>query len=136
MKTKQILMIALFTTFFTAHAFAQTAPKVSCWLTYNQVDADGTTQESAQSPVFQITRDGGQTELKGFLTQGTLRRICAADGGPCSHAYDLTVTVIHGESKSAFYAVVTADERTRYSTSLTVGNESGFVNCNAGGAID
>jgi hypothetical protein len=99
-------------------------PKVSCWLIYSKMDTGGATTDAITAEV-----GGSKVETHGFTLNAELERVCAADGGPCG-GYRLTATVSKGEQSSYFStALDPARKATRYTTGLTIGDESGFVNC-------
>lgn len=140
MKTNMIqnTVLAAILTFASASAFATSlhpktwGPKVSCELMYSQTDNGGVSVVFKRGePVPVSLSKVGNYESNGFKLSAALSQICATDGGPCSNTYTL-ITLIkkdNSKAKSLYTVHLPASRGERSSTSLEVGNETAFVNC-------
>ncbi|MCM2281538.1 MAG: hypothetical protein NDI61_06800 [Bdellovibrionaceae bacterium] len=135
------LLLALMTVVSTSAQASE--PSVRCWMMYNKVDDQGISIVHKNGEGIQISTQNSPTStVGGFQLTGRLEQICAVAapsfmGGspgnlPCTDSYSLNVRISRGEVESNMYVTVDggdANLRSRSSTALTVGKETGFVNC-------
>lgn len=109
-------------------ASAENLPVVKCELMYSKTHPNGTSDKFARGENNLVTIDGMKDENNGFEIKGSLSPICAADGGPCN-GYSLQVSIKKDESSNYLSYRIGKKTYDRVSTSLAVGRESGFANC-------
>jgi hypothetical protein len=128
MKSK--IAFAIFALLMSGNVFAAD-PNVSCEMMYGRVDANGVNDGGLQFKSVVVTSSGSTATLNGFELEAKTTRVCATDGGPCSDNYDFSVSLKKNESKSGMFVSLQPNEVgwNRYSTSLKIGNEELFVNC-------
>jgi hypothetical protein len=126
---KLFLLGAILATSFTAGAAAK-APSVTCELANWQTDVDGTYSGGMTAKPVKITARGATATLNGFSLNGTVKPVCAADGGPC-RGYELSVTLenSNGTISSGINTPVEAGKYARHSASLVIENQHVWANC-------
>lgn len=115
---------------FVTNSFAS-VPNVSCELMYSKTDKNGVSVVFKRGNNVQITIKGVSDTNGPFELNAILVQECAADGGPCSENYKLHATISKDDSKTGLQVSVVPGVLgwQRWSSSLDVGNESGFLNC-------
>jgi hypothetical protein len=109
-------------------------PKISCELDYSKSNPDGTNAKFIRGPQIPVTENGAISAINGFVMSANLRRICAADGGPCSDSFNLELKVTQVQKES--FMIVTVGKglpSQRYLTGLGVDDEEVSLMCDIGG---
>lgn len=134
------MLIALAFLFATQLASAQ-VPDISCFFMYSKVDDKGISKEFKNFPPEQIGPNKTIKTTHGFTLTMELQQIGPVYSLPLGSSsnnsstppepiYALSVSVSNGESKSFAHLPVSDKERmSRLSTSLAIGKEEVFVNC-------
>lgn len=116
--------------FFVANSFAS-VPNVSCELMYSKTDKNGISVDFKRGNNVQVTTKGVSDTNGPFELNAILVQECATDDGPCSQNYMLHTTISKDDSKTGLHVSVVPGVLgwQRWSSSLDVGSESGFLNC-------